>query len=413
MLAKITLLFVVFIDILGQGLVFPIITSLVMESNSPILAPDTSASMRHVYFGLIIGIFFLAWFFGAPYVSKLSDVIGRKKAILICLIGALVGYAITIAALYIGSLFLLILGRAITGFTAGNQPIAQAAMIDGSVDEDDRNRNMGFIITGVSFGLVGGPLIAGLTSDPLILGNYANIQMPFYAALALCAVAVFMVIFFFEDKKDTDQAFKFRPAEVFDQLLKVRKYPLAFRLTIGLFFFHTANVTMYVFVDNYLATRFGFGTLGNSMVFLTIGAALAFSSTFMVLPVQKRFNKQTILIATMCVWALSAAAFVMSPIAALAFVPIFTFYFIFGIAYPTILGLFAASVSDEEQGWIMGVTVAVFTFIAGIMSLLGGELMNIDIRLPFYIVIAAALATIVVLKTVWNTPEVKKITGAP
>ena len=38
-------------------------------------------------------------------------------------------YVITIVALSMDSLWLLIMGRAITGFTAGNQPIAQAAMI--------------------------------------------------------------------------------------------------------------------------------------------------------------------------------------------------------------------------------------------------------------------------------------------
>ncbi|MTH95678.1 MFS transporter [Roseibium sp. RKSG952] len=410
-LVKFTLLFVVFVDLLGQGLVFPIINTLVMEAHSPLLAADTPANLRHIYFGLVIGIFFLAWFFGAPYISKLSDIIGRKRAILICLFGAAAGYAITIASLYAGSLTLLIIGRAITGFTAGNQAIAQAAMIDGSVDDHDRNRNMGFIITGVSAGLVGGPIIAGLTADPILLGRFATLQLPFYVALALCLAAVFLVLAYFEDERDDPQPFRFQIAEVFDQLLKVKDHPATFRLAVGLFFFHTANMTMYVFVDNYLSTRFGYGTLGNSMVFLTVGLGMAFSSTFLVVPVQKRFSKQKILLTTMYVWALSAAAIVLSPFAVLCFVPLFAFYFIFGVAYPTILGLFSASVPDTEQGWVMGVTVAIFTFLAGTMSLIGGELMNISIRLPFYIVIAAALATALVIKTLWKAPVMAKITG--
>ncbi|MEM1156605.1 MAG: MFS transporter, partial [Pseudomonadota bacterium] len=130
--AKIALLFVVFVDLLGQGLVFPIINALIMQPSSTLLPHDASSASRHLSYGLVIGIFFLSWFLGAPYVSKLSDVIGRKKAILICLFGALAGYAITILALHLDSLWMLILGRAITGFTAGNQPIAQAAMVDAS-----------------------------------------------------------------------------------------------------------------------------------------------------------------------------------------------------------------------------------------------------------------------------------------
>ena len=140
--AKIALLFVVFVDLLGQGLVFPIINALIMEPGSGFLPADASDATRHSNYGLVIGIFFLLWFLGAPYISKLSDVIGRKNAILICLFGALSGYVITIVALHQSSLWLLILGRGITGLTAGNQPIAQAAMIDVSVDDADRARNV-------------------------------------------------------------------------------------------------------------------------------------------------------------------------------------------------------------------------------------------------------------------------------
>jgi MFS family permease len=95
----------------------------------------------------------------------------------------------------------LIVGRGITGFTAGNQPIAQTAMIDVSVDDTDRARNMGYIVTGISFGLVGGPIIGGF----------------------LC--------------------------------------------------FHITNITFYIFLDNYLTSRFGYGALGGSMVMLTIGVS--------------------------------------------------------------------------------------------------------------------------------------------
>lgn len=412
-LTKVTLLFVVFVDLLGQGLVFPIINSLIMEPSTSMLPKDTSDAVRHFNYGLIIGVFFLCWFFGAPYISKLSDVIGRKNAILICLFGALGGYALTIIALYLNSFLLLILGRAITGLTAGNQPIAQAAMIDGSVDDEDRNRNMGYIITGVSFGLVGGPLIGGFLSDPILIGSIASIKLPFYACFVLVAIAIFLVFFGFEDKEDAvaeKQPFVFRPAEIFELLWQITKYPKVMRLTFVFFFFHIANLSFYIFVDNYLTSRFGYGTLGGSMVMLTIGAALAFSSTFLVVPAQKRLSKEAILGITFTVWALSAAAFVASPVAILTFIPVFCFYFVFGIAYPTFLGLYSAAVGDEEQGWVMGVTIAVFTLVAGVISLIGGELIGLDLDLPFYGVIIAAILALAVMFLAWNKPEIKALT---
>lgn len=411
--AKITLLFVVFVDLLGQGLVFPIINSLIMDANSSMLPESASQATRHLNYGLVIGVFFLAWFLGAPYISKLSDVIGRKNAILICLAGAFAGYIVTILALYLGSLTLLIAGRAITGFTAGNQPIAQAAMIDGSADEQDRVRNMGYIITGVSFGLVGGPLIGGLLSDRILIGDIASVKLPFFAALSLVALAIVLVLVFFQDSRLEREPFVFRPAEIFELMWRIRRYPIVLKLTSVFLFFHITNVTFYVFVDNYLTSRFGYGTLGGSMVMLTIGVALAFSSTFLVVPAQKRFDKQTIIAVNFLVWATCSAAFVLSPSAVFCFIPVFCFYFIFGISYPTFLGLYAASVTDEEQGWVMGITIAVFTLVAGTMSLVGGELMSVNIRLPFYIVIAAALMGVVVLFFAWNNVAVKRLTNRP
>jgi len=159
-LAKFALLAVVFVDLMGQGLVFPIINTLMMDPQQSFLPASTTLATRHFNYGLVIGIFFLSWFLGAAYISKLSDSIGRKNAIMICLAGAIVGYVITILSLYMDSLWLLILGRAITGFTAGNQPIAQAAMVDASKDEAEKARNMGFIVAGISAGLVGGPIMS-------------------------------------------------------------------------------------------------------------------------------------------------------------------------------------------------------------------------------------------------------------
>ncbi len=408
--AKFSLLFIVFVDLLGQGLVFPIINALIMDPGSTFLPHDATDATRHLNYGLVIGVFFLMWFLGAPYIAKLSDVIGRKNAILICLFGAFAGYALTIVALYYSSLWMLIIGRGITGFTAGNQPIAQAAMIDVSVDDSDRARNMGYIITGVSFGLVGGPIIGGFLSDPAIIGAAASLALPFYAALVLVLVAIILIVVFFRDTDRQRQPFAFRPAEIFELLWRIRSYPVVMRLAAVLVLFHVANVTFYIFVDNYLTSRFGYGTLGGSMVMLTIGVALAISSTFLVVPVQKRMDKQTILALTFLVWGLSTIVFIASPAAVLCFLPVFTFYFIFGVGYPTFLGLFAASVGDEEQGWVMGITTAVFTLVAGLMSLLGGDLMSIDIRAPFYIVIAGTVVGVALLYGLWRSPLIREMT---
>jgi DHA1 family tetracycline resistance protein-like MFS transporter len=412
-LVRITLMFVVFVDLIGQGLVFPIINSLIMSPKSGFLPEVTGLGMRHFNFGLVIGIFFLSWFFGVVYVAKLSDSIGRKNALLICLAGALAGYAITIASIMYNSLWLLVLGRAITGFTAGNQPIAQAAMIDGSMDEADRDRNMGYIVTGVSFGLVGGPIIGGILADPDVIGSWASFTLPFYAAFVMVLIAIALVVFCFHDIRTERVPYVFRPTEIFESLWRVTDYPIVLLLLPVYSLFMIANVTFYIFVDNYLTSAFGYGVVGGSVAMLVIGVALATSSTFLVNPVQKLFGKRAIVATSLATMLVCAIAFALSSVAVLTFIPIFLFYFLFGISYPTLLGLFSGSVGEADQGWIMGVTTAIFCLAGGVMSLAGGGLMSLSIRSPFYISAAAAALGLVVLGATWGAPLIRKLTDKP
>jgi len=409
-LAKFTLMFVVFVDLIGQGLVFPIINSLIMEPSSSFLPESTAMGIRHFDYGLVIGIFFLAWFLGVVYVAKVSDSIGRKNALLICLGGALAGYAITLVSLYVNSLWLLTLGRAVTGFTAGNQPIAQAAMIDGSTDAADRDRNMGFVVTGISVGLVGGPIIGGMLSDPELLGGVASLKLPFYGAFTLVLIAIAMVIVFFHDIRLERTPFVFRPRDITDSLWRVTEHPIVLRILPVYSFFMISNVTFYVFIDNYLTSAFGYGEIGGSVAMLVIGVALASSSTFLVKPVQKRVGKQRIIGASLLVMVACVMAFALIPVAVAAYVPVFFFYALFGVSYPTLLGLFSSSVSEADQGWVMGVTTAVFCLAGGIMSLIGGELMNFGIRSPFYIAALSATLGLLFMGVTWRAAAVRQLT---
>jgi MFS transporter, DHA1 family, tetracycline resistance protein len=286
-------------------------------------------------------------------------------------------------------------------------------MIDGSSDAADRDRNMGFIVTGISFGLVGGPIIGGVLSDPTLLGADASLELPFFGAFALVLIAMALVVFFFHDIRLERTPFVFRPFDIVESLWRVTEHPTVLRILPVYALFMIANVTFYVFIDNYLTSAFGYGEIGGSVAMLVIGVALATSSTFLVKPVQARVDKQRIIGASLIVMIGSAIAFVLLPVAVLRFIPVFLFYFLFGVSYPTLLGLFSGSVSEADQGWVMGVTTAVFCLAGGVMSLIGGGLMDVDIRLPFYIVaVAAAIATSLMALT-WGAPAMRELTERP
>lgn len=411
-LSKFGLLFVVFVDVMGQGIIFPIINTLIMDSHTGFLPADTSQSARHFNYGLVIAVFYLSWFLGAVYVSKLSDSIGRKNGMLLCLAGALAGYLLTILAIAWGSLPLMLLGRAVTGFTAGNQPIAQAAMTDLSRDDADKTRNLGYVVAALSVGLVAGPLIAGLLSDRDLLGPLASLSLPFYVSMGLVAVAFALILFFFEDKLETRAPLRVNPTEVFRLLWQIKAHPTVLRLSAAFFFFMFVWNTAYVFMDNYLTSRFAIGTLGGSMANLLAGIALVFASAILVSFIGRRWTKQSIVLGCALTMAVTSLAYVATPFAAVSYLAIAPMAVAFAVGYTTLLSLFSASVAEDQQGWVMGVTTALWTLGAGLTSLVGGEIMGLDLRLPFFMAAGSAGFTVVLILILWRAPGVRQIARA-
>ncbi len=407
--SKFALLFVVFVDLVGQGIIFPIINALIMEPHSGFMAPDTPQATRHFSYGLVIAVFYLSWFLGAVYVSKLSDSIGRKNGMLLCLAGALVGYLLTIYAIAVGSLWLMLLGRAVTGFTAGNQPIAQAAMADLSRDDVEKTRNLGYVVSALSAGLIAGPLIAGVLSDEGLLGGLASLSLPFYFAIALVVMAMLLVLIFFKEKLTARVPLSVNPTEVFLLLWQIKDNPTVLRLSAAYFFFMFVWNTCYVFMDNYLTSRFAVGTFGASMANLVAGITLVLTSAFLVSYVGQRWTKQSIVVGCASSMVLMSLLFVFAPLKVIAYLPLIPLAAAFAVGYATLLSLFSASVGDDRQGWVMGITTALWTLGAGLTSLVGGDIMGLDIRLPFYMAAAAACVTVVLIAALWQVPGVREI----
>lgn len=408
-IANISLLFVVFLDVMGQGLVVPVVTTMMMSPAETMLDVDTSVAMRQVYFGLTMGVFFLCWFLGAAYISKLTDSIGRKKGLLVCLCGALAAYILTIVAIYTSSFPLLIVARAISGFTAGNQPIAQAALVDVSGSDREKTRNMGLIVVSLSLGLMAGPILGGVLSDAALIGDLASIQLPFYAAGVLVVTNILLIVLFFRDTSERREAFKFRPIEILLPLWLAAKRPIVLKLSVVFFCSQLSLNAYFVFIDNYLYSRFKFDTLQNSLILIVFGAAMAAAGAFLVKPISERFRRVTIIFWTLFVMAVAEILFIANPVPVLSFVLVVPFVAAFAVNYPMMVTLFSVSVDDSEQGWIMGVTVALYTSGAGIISLIGGSLMSLDIRLPLIISVGALGAAAILIFVLWRGEEMRRL----
>lgn len=408
-----TLLFVVFLDLMTQGLVIPILITILLDPSAGFLPSHDTAALRQVDFGAVMAVFFLSWFIGAAYISKLSDFIGRKEGILVCLTGNLIGYLLTIAALLLDSLALLFVARAISGFTAGNQPIAQAALIDISENDEQKTRYLGYVLASVSISLVVGPLMGGLLSDKSVLGSIASNELPFYAVSVLVVVNIAMVMLFFQNKRPGRRPIKVRPVEAFLTLYEAAKQPVVVKLSLVFFFGQLALNGFYVFMDDYYYALFGFGTLENAIALVVLGAAMGLASIYLLPPVNRRYRKIPTIAAALAVMGLSAVASAGNSSEWLAYALIVPFIVAFALYYPTLLTMLSASVDQDHQGWVMGVAVALFTLGAGLVSIVGGPLMSIDVHAPMIISAVASVVALVLVYALWRGDDIRRLDPRP
>ncbi|MCR9120611.1 MAG: MFS transporter, partial [bacterium] len=166
--AIVFILLTLFIDILGIGIIIPVLPELVKEfvgGDSPLAG---------VYVGVLSGSYALVQFLSAPVVGALSDRFGRRPVILASLFGLGVdfvfqGFAPSISWLFVGRILAGVMGASVT--------TARAYIADVSTPET-RARNFGLV--GVMFGLafIVGPALGGLLG-----GIY--LRLPFFVSAAL------------------------------------------------------------------------------------------------------------------------------------------------------------------------------------------------------------------------------------
>ncbi|MEM1060241.1 MAG: MFS transporter [Verrucomicrobiota bacterium] len=390
LLRRLALIMVVAVDMCCQGMMFPLFNELINDPASGFYSAEVSGGARQFSYGVLLAVFYLFWFFGAAYISRLSDFIGRKKGITICLGGAFIGYVLTIVGILTKDYWVLLLSRAIAGFTAGNQPIAQAAFVDISRSDDERSRNLGLFMVGVSVGLVGGPLLAGLFGSPEVLGPYASLWLPFAFAAGLVLLTWLLVEVAFREPRPASSKIAVSLVDVVTNLLRLRHRPTVVKISLVFFFVQMGQNFLFIYVANYLTQRFDFSTFHNSIVLVVLGVAMC-TGGLVVAPLIARLGKIRLVAGGAALVAVTELAFLLNPVADLSYVLVFPPIALLSIMYPTMLALYSESVGPDEQGWVMGITVAMFTSGCAIISFSGGLLMGISYYLPIVAGILSAL----------------------
>lgn len=389
------LFLILFIDGMGLGLVIPILNGLLFDPQSTFLARYTlSESAHNIIYGSIIGIFMLCWFFGAAILGDLSDKIGRKKSLLICLIGAFLSYVLSAIAVSFSSIGLMLLGRMIAGFTSGSQPIAQAAIIDLS-EPEDRARNIGYILLSLSLGFIVGPLFGGILSDNHLVSLF-NFSTPFYFAGLVSGLNILLLMaIFHETFVSKPTTFAINPYQAIHIFIAAFQHKSIRKLSIILFIFIFGWSSYYSFISLYLLKVHGFTPTQVSLFMAVMGIGFGIGNGFLTNFFARLFTLRnnllwSIVIASVCTgltFVFTSNLFNWLIVAPLACA--------ISVAYASLLTLFSTQVDKDSQGWVMGITGSVMAFVWAINGISVGILATWSAALPIAISFVSLVITVI------------------
>ena len=169
----------VFIDLLGFGIIIPLL---------PFYAESYGASAFMV--GLLGTSFSLMQFVFSPVWGRISDRIGRRPIILLGLAGSCASYLVLALA---QSLAVIFVARIIGGIAGANIPTAQAYIADVTTPEN-RAKGMGLVGAAFGLGFIFGPALGGVLSH---FGPAA----PMWCASALCGANLLAAYFLLPESR--------------------------------------------------------------------------------------------------------------------------------------------------------------------------------------------------------------------
>ncbi|MEI9997212.1 MAG: TCR/Tet family MFS transporter [Rhizomicrobium sp.] len=206
---------VVFIDMLGVGLAYPILPRLVEQFQ------HGSVSNASYVFGLLVSLYAIAQFVFAPLLGALSDSYGRRPVILASLAGSALTYLLMAVA---PGLFVLALARVLAGVMGGSFTTAGAYLADITPPEK-RSQSFGLIGAAFGVGFITGPVLGGL------LGGI-DLRLPFVVAGLLCAANLAFGLFALPESLAPEhrRGFSFARANPVGALREIGRYPSIYPL---------------------------------------------------------------------------------------------------------------------------------------------------------------------------------------
>ncbi|MFI1358012.1 MFS transporter [Streptomyces sp. NPDC020898] len=363
--------FIILIDNLSVSLIIPVLIPISYDAHAGIMSSAGSGT-RDVFYGVAIGSYSLAMFFGAPLLGSLSDHFRRKKTLALCLTGLALGYALTIWAMLDRDVSMFVAARVISGLFSGSLPVAQAAILD-VTPKERRVNSIGLIMFCVSTGYVVGPLIGGYLSDSSLV-SWFNLRTPFVFVAGATVLNLLILLAAYREAPAPKPAGRMAFPNPVKHLMESFAFPGVRVLSATLLFMSLGWTAFFQFIGLYLTANEGFDQRGVTNLISVVGVGLA-AAFLSLVPLSMKYLKPQVAVAgslagmTVCIagTALTGAMFALYTLCLVGAVT-------YGISYSGLVGMMSAAVDDSHQGSVMGTAGAIAALSAGLSGVVFGAI---------------------------------------
>ncbi|MDX1910945.1 MAG: TCR/Tet family MFS transporter [Saprospiraceae bacterium] len=355
--AMIFIFITMLIDVIGFGLIIPVLPKLLEEMTGG----DLSTASR--WGGWLMFTYAGMQFLFSPIIGGLSDRYGRRPVILAALFAFGIDFILSGLAPNIWWFFVGRLLAGITGatFTSGMAYIADVSPIE------KRSQNFGMVGAAFGMGFIIGPLIGGVVS------YHFGIRAPFFVAAGLALLNWLYGYFVLPESlaPENRRPFDWKRANPVGSLLRLQRYPVILSLVASLICIYVAghaNQSTWTYIT---MKKFDWDErwVGYSLAFVGLMTGIVQGGLTRVL-IPKLGERNSVFIGL----GLYAVGFVLFAFASegwmmFAFMVPFAFG---GLAGPSLQGIISGQVPSNEQGELQGA----LTSLISLTSIIGPLLMT-------------------------------------
>jgi MFS transporter, DHA1 family, tetracycline resistance protein len=330
--------FTVLIDVIGLGIIAPVIPDLIRQLTGKGLSRAAELN------GLLTLAYALMQFVCAPLMGNLSDRYGRRPVLLLSLLGFGFDYLFQGFAPTLGWLFV---GRVIAGMTGASFTTATAYIADVS-EPEKRAQNFGLVGAAFGLGFIIGPALGGQLST-------FGTRVPFFAAAALSLLNCAYGYFILPESLPLNRRRKFewKRANPVGALMRFKKYPNLSGLIFSIILIYLSTHAILSTWLYYNMKKFNWDAQwgGYSLGFIGLMIALVQGLLIRII-IPKIGQEKSVYIGLM----LYSIGFVLFAFATQGW-EMFAFmvpYALGGIAGPALQGLISNEIPANEQGELQG-----------------------------------------------------------